>query len=197
MRPTFASHYLAGARLAALAAVLAGCATGSVGPGTTAASGPCDGRDPAAEAAATQGMPPYVGKDSYRNVVLREGTVLYSLTPGAPPGFAVADATLRDAAGSWRKYYALVQVTTDPGKDAQGGPRKLREAVRAFHLSEPLCVAHGIARANPQFGAGGGIQYYVSPGDAGKLRPGTITPIAGWRPADHDDDEQRASVDRP
>ena len=44
---------------------------------------------------AMQGTPPYVGKDTYANVVIREGTVLYSLTPGAPPGFAVTGHTLR------------------------------------------------------------------------------------------------------
>lgn len=187
-------------RLAALAALLAACGTAPTGPATvpsadpvaTAQGGPdpCLGRDPAQEARDTQGVSaayptnPYTGKDTYANVVVKEGTVLYSLTPGAPPRFAVTEQTLRDAGGSWEKYYALVQVTTDPGKDADGKPRKLRESVRAFHVAEALCAAHGIAMANPQFGSGGGAQYYISPADGAKLRPGENVPISRWRLAD-------------
>lgn len=142
--------------------------------------GPCCDRNPAAEASATQGISetnptnPYIGKDTYINVVVHDGTLLYSLTPGAPPGFAVAEDTLAQAGGSLVKYYDLVQVTTDPGKDAAGQPRKLRDKVRAFLVTEEICAARGTATANPQFGRGGGTQYYVSPTDAGKLSPGRI-----------------------
>lgn len=145
--------------------------------------GPCCGRNPAAEASATQGISaanpanPYVGKDSYTNVVVDEGTVFYSLTPGAPPGFAVTADTLAEAGGSLVKYYDLVQVTTDPGKDAAGAPRILRDKVRAFRVMENICAARGTATANPQFGRGGGRQYYVSPTDVRKLSPGKIRPI--------------------
>jgi hypothetical protein len=194
MRTATTTTFQLAARLAALAALLAGCSTtptvpgaGSpAGPTATAQGGPCAGRDPAAEASATQGISPawpdniYTGKDTYANVVVDEGTVFYSLTPGAPPRFAVTEETLRDAGGRWERYYALVQVTTDPGRDADGKPRKLRELVRTFHATEPLCVARGIARANPQFGPGGGTQYYISPADTAKLRPGADVPIARW-----------------
>ncbi len=155
------------------------------------ACGPCCGKDPAAEARSTQGISPanpanpYTGKDSYANIVVDEGTVLYSLTPGAPPGFAVTEDTLREAGGDWARYYALVQVTTDPGKDEQGQPRTLRDKVRAFHVVERLCAARGTARANPQFCSGGGIQYYVSRDDKSKLRPADIQPISRWSPLPH------------
>lgn len=149
--------------------------------------GPCCDRNPSAEASATQGMSaanphsPYVGKDTYDNVIVREGAVFYALTPGRP-GFAVGEQTLRDAGGSQETYYALVQVTTDPGKDAAGMPRTLRDKVQAYEVSERLCAARGTARANPQFGSGGGIQYYVSPSDSAKLVPGKVMPISAWRP---------------
>lgn len=150
------------------------------------ACGPCCGKDPAAEARSTQGISPanptnpYTGQDSYANIVVDEGTVLYSLTPGAPPGFAVTEDTLREAGGDSARYYALVQVTADPGKDEHGQPRTLRDKVRAFHVVERLCAARGTARANPQFGSGGGIQYYVSRDDKSKLRPADIQPISRW-----------------
>lgn len=148
--------------------------------------GPCCNRNPAAEASATQGVSPanptnpYVGKDAYDNVIVLEGAVFYALTPGKP-GFAVGEQTLRDAGGSLERYYSLVQVTLDPGKDAAGAPRKLRDKVQAYRASEPFCAARGTAQANPQFGNGGGVQYYVSPSDSARLVPGKITPISHWR----------------
>lgn len=176
-----------------LALLLAACGTPASAPSgdRVAACGPCCDRDPAAEAAATQGVSPanpanpYVGKDSYANVVVEQGTVLFSLTPGAPPGFAVLEQTLRDAGGSRDRYYALVQVTRDPGKDPDGRPRSLRDQVRAFEVAERLCAARGTASANPQFGSGGGTQYYVSPSDRPKLRPAAIAPISRWTPSGH------------
>ena len=62
--------------------------------------GTCRGKDPAAAARATQGISetnptnPYVGKDTYVNVVFKKGVIFYSLTPGRPPGFAVTQHTL-------------------------------------------------------------------------------------------------------
>lgn len=170
-----------------LALLLAAC-SGPRLSSQAAGDGACYGKDPAAEARATQGVTaanpfnPYVGKDDYGNVAVDTGTVLYSLTPGAPPGFAVLEDTLREAAGSQVRYYALVQVTLEPGRDEHGQPRSLRDKVRAFHVLERLCAARGTALANPQFGSGGGIQFYVSPNDRTKLRPADIAPIARWSP---------------
>lgn len=175
-----------------LAALLAACAGPSSAPPAgvvDAAGGPCYGKDPAAEAAATQGISPdypanpYAGKDSYANVAVEAGTVLYSLTPGKPPGFAVLEQTLREAGGSLDRYYELVQVTRDPGTWPDGRPRSLRDQVRAYEVVERLCAARGTASANPQFGSGGGTQYYVSKFDVSKLRPAAIAPISRWAPA--------------
>ena len=175
-----------------LAALLAACTTPGIAPpaGTAdAAGGACYGRDPAAEAAGTQGISPtnpanpYVGKDSFANVAVEAGTVLYSLTPGKAPGFAVLEQTLREAGGSRNRYYELVQVTRDPGTWPDGRPRSLRDQVRAFEVVERLCAARGTARANPQFGSGGGTQYYVSESDESRLRPAATAPISRWAPA--------------
>lgn len=57
-------------------------------------------------------------------------------------------------------------------------PRTLRDKVRAFQIVAPLCAASGSASANPQFGSGGAIQYYVSPADVDKLRPAAIAPLS-------------------
>ncbi len=191
------SIFAASCRLALVTVLLTACSSPTKAPPVvpsapavaaqgTADCGPCCGKNPAAEASATQGVSadnptnPYTGKDSFANIAVDEGTILYSLTPGKPPGFAVTETTLRQAGGSWEKYYDLVQVTTDPGTDTQGLPRQRRDKVRALQVIARLCAASGLVKANPQFGAGGGTQYYVSPADVDKLRPGEITPISRW-----------------
>jgi RHS repeat-associated protein len=136
---------------------------------------PCIGKNPAAEAMATQGTltnpsNPYSGVDVYINRTLKARTILYSLSPGAPPGFAVTNHTLLKANGDIVKYHDLTQVT--PGVDASGHPRQMRKLVQAFRVNEDICVAESVAKNNPQFGKGGATQYYVSPSDIGKLTPG-------------------------
>jgi len=163
--------------LAVLPALLLSLAACTTMPTPDPGPDPCLGNNPSAAASAWQGPPPYTGKDSFTNIVLRKGAVLYTLTPGGTPGFAVDDDTLAQAGGSVARYYELVQVSTDPGTDAHGKPRKLRENVRAYQANADLCVAFGKALANPQFGKGGGTQYYVVPADAGKLAPGAVRPI--------------------
>jgi RHS repeat-associated protein len=135
---------------------------------------PCCGRDPAAEASATQGISatyptnPYTGKDSFENFVLRKGTILYSLHPGKPPGFAVTNHTVIKAKGSAKKYHDLTQVQSD---NLPAG-FSMRTEVTVYKVNEDICVGKGIAKANSQFGSGGATQYYVSPTDMGKLKAG-------------------------
>lgn len=141
---------------------------------------PCCAKNPTAEAQAFQGKGAYPGVDSYTNMVLKKGTILYSLYPGAPPGFAVTNHALIKAGGDVTKYYNATQVSMDPGKDALGNPRTLRTNVRAYRVKEDICVAKGIAKENggpTGYGDGGATQYYVSPSDVGKLSAGKIRPI--------------------
>ena len=159
--------------LPALLLALSACSTL---PGT-GGDDPCLGKDPAREARADQGNPTYPGQDVFTNQPVQKGTVLYSLTPGAAPGFAVDNYTLTEIQGSVTAYYTLLQVTQNPGTDAAGKPRTLRTNVRTFEVNTALCAGFGKALANPQHGPGGGTQYFISPSDAGKLSPGVIRPI--------------------
>ena len=136
---------------------------------------PCLGKDPASEARATQGTAtypsnPYAFVDTYTNMVLKKGTILYSLSPGAPPGFGVTNHTLMKSAGDVKKYHELTQVTA--GKDSAGNPRSMRTEVQVYRVNKDICVAKGMAKANTQFGSGGATQYYVSPSDTSSLTPG-------------------------
>lgn len=175
-------------RASLLALLLAGCGTLATNNSSTSTSalpggGTCDGKNPAAAAVAWQGTAPYVGKDKYANLVVDKGTLFYALYPSGKPGFVASAATVRAAGGDVAAYYRLVQVSTDPGVDAAGRPRQLRTQVRTYEVTAPLCVAIGLALANPQFGQGGGTQLYVVDADADKLQPGEVAPIARWTPA--------------
>ena len=158
----------------------------------------CKGKNPAAEARGFQGQKEgkpwnaYDGVDSYENVVIKKGTVLYALDPGGL-GFGVAIATVNQAKGSAQRYHDLVQVT--PGWDWKNNmPREMRTQVRGFILQKDLCVAKGKARANQNFifkdndggtvwkdphtYSGGGTQFYVQEDDREKyLKKGKLRNI--------------------
>ena len=63
---------------------------------------PCEGRNPAKEARSWQGKAPYTGKDTYTNVVVKKGTVLYTLYPHGPntPNYFVEGSQLLAARGA-------------------------------------------------------------------------------------------------
>lgn len=138
---------------------------------------PCCGKNPAAEALGFQTASPtntdYIHQDVFENVVLKKGTILYSLVRGAPPGFGVTNHALIKAKGDAQAYHDLVQVKS---KDLPPG-RSMRTEVGAYRLTEDLCVAKGKALANTQFGAGGGTQYYVSAVDTPTLKAGKVRKI--------------------
>lgn len=158
---------------------------------------PCEGRNPAAEAKAFQGQKPgqpynsYDGVDSYTNVVIKKGTVLYALEPGGL-GYGVTIATVNQSKGSAQKYHDLVQVT--PGWNwAESKPRDMRTKVKAFILQKDLCVAKGKAQANSNFTfkdddgntvwkdphtySGGGTQFYVEKAERKNFKEGKVRKI--------------------
>lgn len=147
----------------------------STGTGTKCPKcNPCAGKDPAAIARSWQGPTnaPYVGVDSYTNTVLKKGTVLYTLYPYGPrPGnyFAGSPAVLKGATA--RGYNDIVQVA-HAGNTS--GMKPMRSQIQAFVLKEDICVAKGVAHANPHLGTGGGTQYFIENGDKPKLTGGPI-----------------------
>jgi len=140
---------------------------------------PCCGRNVSAEAAATQGISPsnltnpYTGKDAYTDMIVRKGTIFYSLYPGGSPGFAVLNHVLIKAAGDAKRYHDLTQVQSEnlpPG-------RNMRTQLAVFVVLEDICVAKGRALNNSHFGVGGGTQYYISPSDTSKIKRGKVRNI--------------------
>ena len=123
----------------------------------------CTGRDPASEAKNWQGPLnfPYLGQDIYSNVVVKKGTVLFTLYPHGPaPGnyFSKADVLLANSGA--RQFNDAVQVAhTD--NSTHKGVRPMRTKLHVYVLKEDICMAEGISRNNPNFGLGGGQQLFL------------------------------------
>ncbi|ATD59989.1 MAG: RHS repeat-associated core domain-containing protein [Janthinobacterium svalbardensis] len=130
---------------------------------------PCIGKNPSASATKWQGKPPYPGVDAYTNIVLKKGTILYSLYPYGPkPGNYYSDRiTLISANGSALTYNNLTQISHSGNTP---GARPMRDQVQAFKLSEDICAGTGKALANTLLGAGGGNQYFIDDSDISKLK---------------------------
>lgn len=131
----------------------------------------CTGRDPASEAKNWQGPLnfPYLGQDTYSNIVVKKGTVLFTLYPHGPaPGnyFSKSDTVLGNSEA--RKFNDAVQVAhTDNSKHK--GVRPMRTKLHAYILKEDTCMAEGISKNNPSFGPGGGKQLFLENKDKKNL----------------------------
>ena len=130
--------------------------------------------DPSTEATKWQGPhnQDYPGIDSYSNRTLKKGTVLYALHPNGNqlPAYTVAHPTVRQYKGDALGYHAALQVKLNPQFPT-------RTQVRAYYVSEDIPVASGRAAANPQWGSGGGMQFYIPEESRGKLVPGKVIDI--------------------
>lgn len=105
----------------------------------------------------------YIGKDSYKNVVVKKGTVLYTLLPLGPntPSYFVDDKQLSSTHGKGARTYNDALQVGHTGNSTGKYARDMRTTLHKFVVTEDTCMAFGEAKANPQFGSGGGKQYYV------------------------------------
>ncbi|XTZ40176.1 RHS repeat-associated core domain-containing protein [Salmonella enterica] len=131
-------------------------------------------KDPSKEATRWQGPQnrDYPGIDVYKNVTLKRGTILYALYPNGNqlPSYTVTHPTVRQYKGDAVAYHEALQVKINP-------VYPLRTQVRAFYVSEDIIVATGRANANPHFGDGGGLQFFIPEEVRGKLIPGKVIDI--------------------
>lgn len=130
---------------------------------------PCEGRNPTATARSWQGSDPYSGVDAYQNVVVKRGTVLYTLYPHGPaPGnyFVTGGGLLGSSTA--REYNDSVQVAHKGNWDDPKA-RDIRTQLHAYVVTKDTCMAKGMAAANPHLGGGGATQYFVENQDKGNL----------------------------
>ena len=94
-----------------------------------------------------------------------------------------------DRARSLAQFFTGIVRIVEP---APGHTRRLARCRKAFpHVDDDAAFAGPAGAADAgqpvsaaQFGSGGGAQYYVSPTDTAKLRPGENVPISRWRLAE-------------
>jgi hypothetical protein len=129
---------------------------------------------PSFQARAWQGSGAYPGIDVFKDTVVPAGTQLEVLHP-ALTGFAVPEESMARLGLDSAEISRSVQVGPS---DLQPG-RILHEyrtegVTIRFNADTP--AATGVARANPQFGGGGGTQFFV-PGLADHVGSGTVTVV--------------------
>ncbi|WP_422802329.1 RHS repeat-associated core domain-containing protein [Telluria beijingensis] len=130
---------------------------------------PCQGRNPAAIARSWQGREPYDGVDSYINVVVKEGTVLYTLYPhGDAPGNYLVKSNVVRGAHTARQYNDAVQVAHKENWKSRDA-RPMRTKVHGYALTKDTCMAVSIAKNNPKLGKGGAKQYFIENRDKPNL----------------------------
>ena len=130
---------------------------------------PCQGHNPAAIAQSWQGRDPYNGVDSYRNVVVKKGTVFYTLYPhGDAPGNYLVKSDVVVGARNARQYNDSVQVA-HKGNWKHRDARPMRTKVHGYVLAKDTCMAVGVAKNNPNLGNGGATQYFIENKDKPSL----------------------------
>jgi uncharacterized Zn-binding protein involved in type VI secretion len=153
---------------AALAEAGFGRAPGMPGPDLAPATTPPAAKlTPSQEARSWQGKGDYPGVDTYRDITLKKGQVIYAGDPGQSNYYTTASAVQRSG-GDAQTLFEGLQVKPHE----QFG---YRPNVRAYEVTEDTPAAFGITRANPQFGEGGLPQMYVP--DYSTLKPLDATPL--------------------
>ena len=113
---------------------------------------------------------------------MKKGAILHTLAPHGTntPGYFVDTKQLYKEKGKGARSYndSLQVLHTDNNEKNYPNVWGMRTKVTTFIVTEDICVAKGIAKANPDFGKGGGTQYFVSAQDRLKLKAvGNITDL--------------------
>lgn len=107
---------------------------------------------PSLAARALQGDGFYPGVDRFRDITLKEGTVIYAGEPGIT-GFATTRSAFARTGNDAQRIFEGLQV----------GPklRSYRPGMTEYVVIQDTPAAFGIVRANTQFGAGELPQLYI------------------------------------
>ncbi|MEC3998618.1 hypothetical protein VSR01_36090 [Actinacidiphila sp. DG2A-62] len=107
-----------------------------------------------------QGSSPYVGIDVFHDTVIPAGTKLEVLHP-ALTGFAVPEGTMAKLGLDSAEISRGVQVSPSDINVTRGIEHNYRTHGVTIQFNADTPAATGVARANPQFGAGGQTQFFV------------------------------------
>jgi RHS repeat-associated protein len=120
---------------------------------------------PSQLARATQGTPRYPGVDRFRDITLRQGTIVRAGEPGLT-GFFTTTSAARRAGHDATRIFEGLQVAPRQGV--------YRPGLGAYRVVEDTPAAFGITRANPQYGAGGLPQLFIPRFES------VLEPIESW-----------------
>ncbi|USK58759.1 ribonuclease YeeF family protein [Peribacillus asahii] len=127
---------------------------------------------PSQRAKLWQGSHPYFGIDTYEDIILKKGTVLYAGYP-RPTGYSFTKEVLDSVNGDSKRLFQGVQVNPREFDDGTGD---YKFQIIAFELLDDLPSARGMTDANPQFGLGG-LEQIFTPDFDDLLREGKVIPI--------------------
>lgn len=110
-------------------------------------------QSPSSTAQSWQGSDDYPGIDSYQDVTVQKGTVLYRGEPNGSEYFTTLDA-VEDSGRNAQTLFEGLQVKPH---DVYG----YRGEVSGYMFTKNVTGGYGITSANPQFGSGGLPQYFI------------------------------------
>ncbi|MFJ7929762.1 ribonuclease YeeF family protein [Peribacillus sp. NPDC096448] len=127
---------------------------------------------PSQRARLWQGSNPYFGIDTYEDIILKKGTILFAGYP-RPTGYCFTKEVLDSVDGDSKKLFQGVQVNPREFDDGTGD---YKFQVIQFELMDDLPSARGMTDANPQFGSGG-LEQIFTPDFEDLLREGKVNPV--------------------
>lgn len=125
-------------------------------------------RTPSQFARGLQGSGSYPGVDTFKDITLKKGTVIYGGAPGQSNFYTTASA-LERSGGSSSSLFQGLQVSPHPSFGYRPG-------VTAYEVMDDLPAAFGRTLANPQHGAGGLPQIVIENYDS-VLKPIYSVPL--------------------
>ncbi|MFE4142985.1 ribonuclease YeeF family protein [Peribacillus sp. YIM B13472] len=127
---------------------------------------------PSQRARLWQGSHPYFGIDTYEDIILKKGTILFAGYP-RPTGYCFTKEVLDSVDGDSKKLFQGVQVNPREFDDGTGD---YKFQVIKFELMDDLPSARGMTDANPQLGSGG-LEQIFTPDFEDLLREGKVNPV--------------------
>ncbi|MEQ8846787.1 RHS repeat-associated core domain-containing protein [Botrimarina sp.] len=112
---------------------------------------------------------PYGGVDNFRFTTLEQGSLVYGGVPGQS-AYYTDFATVRASGLNAPKLFESLQVAPHPVIGYRPG-------VQAYRVTKPLRVPSSQVLANPQFGSGGGNQFFIRNFES-KLEPVRQFPLS-------------------
>ena len=131
----------------------------------------CAGKNPAVYATKWQGKAPYFGVDSYENLTVKKGTVIYTLYLNGPNKQVLKNSGTYFVDGKEllkHKKSGNAQTFNDALQTRHAGNTEgaypMRSKLLKFVVAKDTCMAKGNAAMNKQYG-GGGTQYVLEEAD--------------------------------